>query len=292
MNDLQRAYYRTILRHHGVKGQKWGVRNGPPYPLGSSKRRTGKNSLDKPGVRKHTGVSSSKGSHVLSKSEKLDKYIDVGKGEVDRLLRKKAGDIEFGQQKVSDLPGQSKPNKTVGGLKRLAKPESLEETLRNVNPNYGDPKYKNNCSACGIATSLRQRGFDVVAKSTGGEMRILGGVVEECFKGAKITDGSAVKFGRSRQDASEMLLNRFGDNASGVVSVQWKKAYAPNGGGHVFNWQIKDGVVSFFDGQTNKNDSVVSGHWERINPNDSLTIARIDNAEINFEDVKKYVENR
>lgn len=25
------------LYHHGIKGQKWGVRNGPPYPLGSGK---------------------------------------------------------------------------------------------------------------------------------------------------------------------------------------------------------------------------------------------------------------
>lgn len=22
------------LYHHGIKGQKWGKRNGPPYPLG------------------------------------------------------------------------------------------------------------------------------------------------------------------------------------------------------------------------------------------------------------------
>lgn len=25
------------IEHHGIKGQKWGVRNGPPYPLDSSK---------------------------------------------------------------------------------------------------------------------------------------------------------------------------------------------------------------------------------------------------------------
>jgi len=27
------------LMHHGVKGQKWGVKNGPPYPIGSSPRK-------------------------------------------------------------------------------------------------------------------------------------------------------------------------------------------------------------------------------------------------------------
>lgn len=26
--------------HHGIKDQKWGVRNGPPYPLKSSSKRT------------------------------------------------------------------------------------------------------------------------------------------------------------------------------------------------------------------------------------------------------------
>lgn len=28
--------YLTRLYHHGVKGQKWGVRHGPPYPIDSS----------------------------------------------------------------------------------------------------------------------------------------------------------------------------------------------------------------------------------------------------------------
>lgn len=120
---------------------------------------------------------------------------------------------------------------------------------------------------------------------------MLGGVVESCFKGAKVMDGSAVKFGRSRQDAAEMLVNKFGNNASGVVSVQWKKS-SPLKGGHIFNWEIKDGVVKFFDGQNNRDDSKVSGYWNFINANDSLTIARLDNAEINFDAIKKYVENR
>ena len=26
--------YKPILQHHGILGQEWGKRNGPPYPLG------------------------------------------------------------------------------------------------------------------------------------------------------------------------------------------------------------------------------------------------------------------
>lgn len=148
--------------------------------------------------------------------------------------------------------------------------------------------YKNNCTFCSIASYLRTKGYDVIAKDTGGKQQMLGGVVENCFKGAKVIDGSAVKFGKSPKDASEMLVNKFGKNASGVCAVQLK-----TGGGHAFNWTIKDGVVKFFDGQNNRDDSVVSSlYWRMMNPNDSLTIARLDNAEINFDAIKKYVENR
>ena len=26
-------HYDSVIEHHGIKGQKWGDRNGPPYPL-------------------------------------------------------------------------------------------------------------------------------------------------------------------------------------------------------------------------------------------------------------------
>lgn len=30
-------YYNDYICHHGVKGQQWGVRNGPPYPIKENK---------------------------------------------------------------------------------------------------------------------------------------------------------------------------------------------------------------------------------------------------------------
>lgn len=32
------------LYHHGIKGQKWGVKNGPPYPLDKNGKPTKSNS--------------------------------------------------------------------------------------------------------------------------------------------------------------------------------------------------------------------------------------------------------
>lgn len=112
-------------------------------------------------------------------------------------------------------------------------------------------------------------------------------MVERCFKGAKIVDGSAVTFGQSPKAASEMLINKFGKNAAGVVGVQLK-----SGGGHAFNWDIKDGVVKFFDGQkvSSPINANINGFWKNIKTNDSLTIARLDLAEVIEDAVKELLE--
>ena len=36
-NPFYKPYWETELEHHGVKGQSWGKRNGPPYPLDRGK---------------------------------------------------------------------------------------------------------------------------------------------------------------------------------------------------------------------------------------------------------------
>lgn len=35
MNTIYIIGDKDYLMHHGIKGQKWGVENGPPYPLNS-----------------------------------------------------------------------------------------------------------------------------------------------------------------------------------------------------------------------------------------------------------------
>lgn len=259
------------------------------------------------------------GTYRLAKSGKLDKYIEKGKTKVNEFLsrekNKTASSQSFQKHQNSNLFDGStlddeifnfgkqaawqtqKTNQFAGGIKKLARPETVNERIKNTNPLWfrnGDKSGKHNCVFCGIAAFLRGQGYDVTAKGSIKSNDTIQ-VVEKCFKGAKILDGIAVKFGRSRADAAEMLVNKFGQNAEGLCSIQWRNS-DPNAPrvGHCFNWIIKNGIVEFFDAQTNRDDNVVSKHyWARnlIDPQGSMALIRLDGCEINKDVIFEYVEN-
>lgn len=57
------------IQHHGILGQRWGKRNGPPYPLSSGRHSS---SEKKAGWRKSLG-----GGGLLSKKKKKSKSVDT-----------------------------------------------------------------------------------------------------------------------------------------------------------------------------------------------------------------------
>lgn len=73
MNKLENIGFDDELKHHGIKGQKWGVKNGPPYPLEKAE----KSDIVRKTIEGHKGnppksIPNSISEHI-SKDGKVDK---------------------------------------------------------------------------------------------------------------------------------------------------------------------------------------------------------------------------
>lgn len=84
-----RGFY---LFHHGIKGQKWGVRNGPPYPLA---KLSGHDTIVKDAI--ESGLVSKKINREKQLRHTKHGHIE-GRSYID-------GDLEYAQELVDKLSG-------------------------------------------------------------------------------------------------------------------------------------------------------------------------------------------
>ncbi len=88
--------YTTYLSHHGVKGQKWGDRNGPPYPLNDVTKAIayrGGQMSDGRQVANFTKKDVKKARRIVEKSMKAMTSDDIKEYKARLLLEKDMGEI-------------------------------------------------------------------------------------------------------------------------------------------------------------------------------------------------------
>ncbi len=86
----------NVLAHHGIKGQKWGVRNGPPYPLDKSQ---------KSDTIVEDAIESGRVSTKINPDKQIHhtkSYHKAGRSYLD-------GDFDYAQELVDKYSGKGEP---------------------------------------------------------------------------------------------------------------------------------------------------------------------------------------
>lgn len=243
------------LYHHGIKGQKWGVKNGPPYPLNTS---------DKSASEKR--LSSNKKTNKVSKLDNSIKgWDDLDQDTQDAILSLSALTLSALTSKLlnkavnkaakkkcdkelKDLY-DNRDIKKLEDIPKLKTKMSTEENMKKVNPDYPGPGTTANCMLCTTAMAMREKGYDVQANKTPN------GFFTENIDKIWSSEGSFKKINTRSSKGIIKTLEKESDGSYGNLTVFWKL-----GGGHSIFWKKEGSEVVIYDGQSGekiKNDELL-----------------------------------
>ena len=297
--------YEIYLAHHGIKGQQWGVKNGPPYPLNS---KTAQNVR-----RKATEF----GRQQMSKTQEID--------------------TRHYENKVPNKVLNISPIQKLEDFKRLDGTEDIIDVRYNINnpPGSSENGRAFNCPNCAIAFEMTERGYDVSARPkqnksnveniegafSNGELKNVGNIafdkdnkLQQMYK--NYTDVLNRK-GSSQEiwNAQEPIYNHLfkhtcgiekkltdslisqGDSR-GIIVVGWY-GLDPNErttSYHAFNYKVEKRKMSIIDVQSHRTsnlegvDATKRHFLDGVDPREIYTM-RTDNLTIS-EDIGKYVYSR
>lgn len=260
MDERLKNYY---LAHHGIPGQKWGQRHGPPYPLdGEISRSIRKNRIN----------------YDLS------------------TYKFNAREYQRVKQAVDE---QKKIKETIGDFKKL-KNTDIRSIIDGVNPiKHGDGR-NFNCQNSSVALALRLQGYDVEARLNDDFSNV--GNLEEAFISGKfktVNVGSwknkAELADRHKQLSTTLKVEMLKDpvGSTGIFMMPGLMSDDSNHKTSVFhavNYKITKNGIYFYDGQASMKNAICKYDefpWECLDPRD-VQFMRTDNLQPS-EKVTEYV---
>lgn len=261
--------YSSELYHHGIKGQKWGVRRFQNKD--GSRTKAGKDRAKFLRDR----VKASRGGIVdetwKTGSAALTARTD---SDIEQLTKRyfANGEVRYASPSVvmrdflrdtGDVPPDYRPTKAFTSFD--------EADLSYINPNWGQPGTTQNCAKCAVATELMKYGVAVTAGRQA--FPSSADAMTYWFDGTERVSKSL--------DDTETLLASYGDGASGTIA-----GFYPNGaGGHAMHFSVSNGKVHVQDGQNGRRFNSVREAAETygFDMNAEMRSYRLDNATPNWD---------
>ncbi len=226
---MSNVLYYTVgndLTHHGIKGQKWGQRNGPPYPLGASDHSSAEKKAGTKGWSKEAKQENKKtaakennsSEQITTKTKKNESvntnakkglstkqkvligatalvaayaaYAFVNSGGATRLIQKGKMFVETG--KTDGIPW--KYNDKLAS-RSMDADEIFKNVVDPINPGFPKKGSVSNCMRCSFAYELRRRGYDVEATLSNGGVSSWQNPVTR-YQAASTTENSFLDYGR------------------------------------------------------------------------------------------------
>lgn len=280
--------YSKELYHHGIKGQKWGVR----------RFRNKDGSLTARGKDRY-GIGSGKRSIRLTDKQK--RYLKIGAAVAVTGLAV-YGAYKFGKNfnpsvyaKAGDIGGLINDSSRLSeiaeeiGVTRI-EPGSIKDDINKSNPFYDRNKsgYAHNCSHGSMAYTLRRLGFDCIAKPM--SMDEEGGIslaeMGRYFRGIRSASKKLQVSDNSQESLTRQLLQMC-NNENGAVGIMEIRT---NDGAHFINWENENGIVKVIDSQ--KPDFPDNAWFQLIDKYGikDITAVRVDDLEIVTRNLNKIVD--
>lgn len=236
------------IRHYGIKGMKWGIRRYQPYPPGKHGKYLG----DKVGARSlryHSRAVEYVKSFGIQTIKSVTAAIFPGAGllfnahAISKMAKYNFDNTEYIKK---DGPFEKKSQ----FAKKDKKTSTVEDAML-VNPYKGRKGGVNNCLDCTVALELRRRGYDVRARRSG--HGISTSRYSDMFLGLKQQVSSISRGNESRKSwvmkSYQYLVKNLEANpegSRGFLAFNYEKTSS----GHTIFWEIQNGQVVFYDGQS------------------------------------------